>query len=69
MAPDADAPALLRRDRDEVIQAQETKSANCISATGAFHHRCTGAADDRRPGERFVDDLPRAELLLEAGSP
>jgi hypothetical protein len=31
------------------------------------HHRCAGAgADDRRLGERCVEDTPVSELLLEA---
>ena len=44
------------------------KSANCISATGRrpISARTGRAADDRRLGERRVDDAPRPELLLEA---
>ena len=49
-------------------QAHETKSANCISATGRSPMSAAPvrAADDRRLRERRVEHAPRPELLLEA---
>ena len=64
----ARAPALLRRDRDEVIPRARDEVGELHLGDGAQAHdrRAGRAADDRGLGERGVDDAPRAELLLEA---
>ena len=64
----ARAPALLRRDRDEVVPRAGDEVGELHLGDGAqAHDRGAGAAaDDRGLGERRVDDAPRAELLLEA---
>src|SRR5205814_533781 len=62
------APALLRRDRDEVVPGarDEVRELHLGDRPHAHHRRAGGAADDRGLRERRVDHAPGAELLLEA---
>ena len=62
------APALLRRDGDEVVPAarDEVGELHLGDRPHAHHRRAGRAAEDRGLRERRVDHAPRAELLLEA---
>ena len=64
----ADAPALLRGDRDEVVPcARDEVGELHLRDRAHAHDRGAGrAGDDRRLRERRVDHAPGAELLLEA---
>src|SRR5204863_868574 len=64
----AGAPALLRRDRDQVVPGarDEIGELHLRDRPQPHDRRAGGAADDRRLRERRVNHAPGAELLLEA---
>ena len=64
----AGAPALLRRDGDEVVPGarHEVGELHLGDRPQPHHRRAGRAAHDRGLRQRRVEDAPRAELLLEA---
>jgi hypothetical protein len=64
----AGAPALLGRDRHEVVPRAGDEVGELHLGHRAKPHdrRAGGAAHDRCLGERHVEHAPRAELLLKA---
>ncbi len=62
------AVALLRSDGDEVVPraGDEVRELHLCDRAHAHDRRARAGADDRRLGQRRVQDAPLPELLLEA---
>src|SRR6476646_11984980 len=62
------AVALLRSDGDEVVPRarDEVRELHLCDRAHAHDRRARAGADDRRFGQRRVEDAPLPELLLEA---